>query len=400
MQNIVRLTPESELRAILTETFINNSGGRVTKVSDNSVTAGIVAALARVSKKALKDIALSVSHQFPDSASGTALDDVADNYGIAPRLGSSQSSTYVRVVGSPGTVYTQGVHVVSGNQGIAFDLQGSLTLDSTGFGYIKVRSQQTGSITNVDPYTLVSIAPVPAGHTAVVNEYSATGGRDVEQDDVFRQRIKEGPDILSQDTLSYITQVFLTINSNVLKVNYEGINAVGQVVLSILTQNGVDLTQPELDALLTGAGNYLALTEMNSIGTTSYGVLLKNVTYFPVDVAFRCQLFSNFTLNTVVKNIQVAFSKYVDFRFWDSNTQVVDWTVLLQLARAVDGVKYIPDTYFVPGSDQTIPVNQYPRFRGFKVSDLNGTLIVDQTGVYTNIFYPTVVENNFEITVL
>lgn len=397
--NIIRLTPESELRSLLTETIINNTTS-VTKIADMSVLSGIVSGNARVAKKALKDIALAASHLYPDSSTGTALDTVASNYGIAPRLGSSQSSTYVRVVGAPGTVYIQGINTVSGNKGIQFDLQGSVTLGTSGYSYVKVRSQQTGTITNVDPYTITSISPTPSGHIGVINEYAATGGRDAEQDDVFRQRIKEGPDLLAQDTLSMIAQAFMTINSNVLKVNYEGIDAFGKVILSILTQNGVDLQQSELDAILAGAGKYLALTELASIGTQSYGVVLKNVTYYPVDISFRASLLDNFTIDAVAKDLQIKFSKLVDFRFWNSSTQFIDWTQLLSIARSVEGFKYIPDTHFTPRVDLTVPVNQYPRFRGFVISDLSGNLIVNQTGTLTDVFYPSVVNNDFVITVL
>lgn len=399
MQQIVRLTTESELRALIAETIINNTN-KVTKISDNAVLSGIAAAEARVQKKALKDIALAVSHLFPDTASGQTLDDIAQNYGIAGRLGASQSSTYIRVAGAPGTVYTSGVNTITGSQGITFDLQESATLGNFGFAYLKIRSQQTGAIANVDPYTLNTISPIPAGHIGCINEYAATGGRDSEQDDVFRQRIKEGPDILSRGTLSYLTQAAIKTNSNVLKVSFEGINSSGKCLLSILTQNGIDLTNQELATLTTGLGPYLSLLDLNEIGTQSFGIQLKNATYYPIDISFRCALLNNFTIDTVVKNLQIKFSKSVDFRFWDSTLQFIDASMLLSTARSVEGFQYIPDFYFSPSVDIHIPVNQYPRFRGFIVYDLNGNLISSQNGNLTPILYPQEVVNNFEITVL
>lgn len=399
MQQIIRLTPESELRALIAETLINNTT-KVTKIADNSVVGGIGASNARIMKKALKDVALSVSHLFPDTASGSTLDTIAGNYGIAARLGSSQSSTYIRVVGIPGAIYTAGINTITGSQGIIFDLQESKTLDNFGYAYLKIRSQQTGAVANVDPYTLNTITPIPAGHVGCINEYAATGGRDVEQDDVFRQRIKEGPDLLSRGTLSMLTQVAITINSNVLKVNFEGINSVGKCVLSILTQNGIDLTSPELATLTSGLGPYLSLIDLNAIGTQTFGIQLKNVTYYPIDVSFRCSLLNNFTIDNVVKALQIKFSKYVDFRFWDSSVDFIDAGVLLSTARAIEGFQYIPDFYFSPSVDIHVPVNKYPRFRGFVVSDLDGNLINNQTGTLTPILYPQEVVNDFVITVL
>lgn len=396
---VIRLVTEQELRSIMTEVYVDTTQV-TTKVTDNSVLGGLISGNSKVGKKALKDIALAVSHLFPDDASGSALDEVAANYGIAPRLGSSQSSGRVRVVGNQGTIYTQGVNTVFGNNGVVFDLQESVTLGSSGFAYIKIRSQAAGEITNVNPYTINSINPTPSGHVAVINEYVTEGGRDAEQDDVFRQRIKEGPNILSRNTLSYLTQVFIKFEPNVLKVDFNGINQQGKVVLSILTQNGIDLLQPELDSLLLQAGPYLALTELNAIGTLTYGAVLQNTQYYYIDTNFRVQLFDNFDIGAVAKDIQVGFSKYVDFRFWDASKQKIEWTVLLDVVKATNGVKYVPDTYFSPSVDITVPVGYYPRFRGFQAYDLNGAIILNNNNTISPIFYPTEIANDFVITVL
>lgn len=395
----VRLTSESELRALFIETLLNQTT-KVSKVSDNSVLAGIAAANAKIAKKGLKDIALAVSHIFPDSASGATLDVIADNHGIAPRLGASQSSTYIRVVGQPGTIYTQGVQTVFGNNGIVFDVMETITIGSKGYAYVKIRSQQTGEITNVDPYTIVNVNPIPTGHVSLINEYRATGGRDIEQDDVFRERIKQGSDILARGTLSYLTQAFIKINPDVLKVNYEGIDQNGKVVLSIVTQNGMDLTSFELDELLTQGAQYLSLSDLNPIGTISYGVKLKNVDYYAIDVSMRLQIFDNFTIDDIVKDIQVQFSKYVDFRFWDSSTDTIQWDILLSIVRNTSGVKRVLDTYFTPNADITVPVGKLPKFRGFVVYDLAGNVLINQSGTLNPVLYPSEVDNVFEITVL
>ncbi len=317
----MRQTSEQELEAIATEAFINTAN--VTKVSQQSVNLGLIRGNVRGMKMALKDIALAVARLFPDLATDTLLDQVADDHGIAPRLAAAQSSVYVRLVGTPGTVYLQGTQTVSDSQGNTFDLEGDLTVDATGYGYVKTRSQQAGAFTNVDPYTITTVAPVPSGHIGCLNEYGATGGRDLEDDDTFRQRIKEGPDALAQDTLSYLTQVFIQINPNVLRCVFNGTNVQGKVVLSILTVNGINLTDDELGTLLQQAGPYLALTELAPIGTQSYGVLLQNVTYGYIDVSFRLSLFVGADFTSVVKLIQQAFSKYVDFRYWNSSVDTV-----------------------------------------------------------------------------
>jgi len=399
MPQLIRLTSENELEALGIETLINTTD-KVTKVSDESVNRGLIRGNARTAKKALKDIALAVSHLFPDNASDTILDDVADDRGISPRFAAAQSSTYVRIVGSTGTFYQAGVNTISDNKGNVFDLENDVTIGVSGYEYVKVRSQQSGSSTNVASYTLVNINPIPSGHVGVINEYGATGGRDLEKDDEFKQRIKNGPDILARGTLQYLTQAFIKINSNVLRIIYEGVAANGKVVLSILTVNGIDLTSDELNTLLEQGGQYFSLTELNPIGTQSYGVELKNVDYYPIDVAFRFSLFTGASFDDVVISIQQKFQKYVDFRFWNSFEDKVIWTDLLSIVRNTSGVKQVPDNYFSPNLDITIPVNKFPRFRGFIVYDLQGNLLLNNSGTLQNIFYPNQIDAAFSATVI
>jgi len=397
-QNIIRLTTENELEQIHTETFINTTD-RVTKVTDHSVVRGLIRGNVKTAKKALKDIALATSHLFPDTAFDSTLDTVADNHGVAPRLGASQSSTYVRLIGETGTSYAQGVHTVSDNKGNTFDLEDDITIDEKGFAYVKVRSQQSGASTNVDPYSLINMSPEPSGHIASLNEYAATGGRDIEADDTFRQRIKEGPDVLSKGTLSYLTQVFISINSNVLRTIYEGVHSNGKVKIGILTVNGIDLTDQELETLLEQAGSYFSLTELAPIGTQSYGVLLKNVEYYYIDIDMRIDMFDFGQFDNTIKEIQQKFSKKVDFRFWDSSLQKIEWDDLLSLTKNTANVKYVPDTHFNPGVDITIPRNQFPRFRGFVARDLQGNVLLGQSGV-DPIYYANEVDVNFTETVI
>lgn len=397
--SIIRITTEAELEALHTETLINSTV-KVTKVTDHSVTRGLIRGNVRTGKKALKDIALAVSRLFPDLANGSTLDEVADDHGIAERFSATQSSTYVRLIATAGTIYQQGVHTVSDNKGNVFDFDDDITIGSKGYGYIKVRSQQSGSSSNVDPYTIVNISPVPAGHIGVINEYGAFTGRDIETDDVFRQRIKGGPNALSRGTLAYLTQAFMKVNPNVLRVIFEGINQQGKVVLSILTVNGIDLTQDELDTILNQAGNSFSLTELNPIGTTSYGVLLKNVEYYPIDISMRMELFVGSSFTDVVKNIQQKFAKYVDFRFWDSSSMKVEWDTLLSIVKNTDGVKYVLDAYFSPNVDVKIPPSKFPRFRGFIVYDLTGTVVINQASTIDPIFYPNEIDLDFALTVL
>jgi hypothetical protein len=401
-KNIIRLTTEAELQSVQKETIINKST-KITKVSDNSVLSGMAAGNAKVAKKAIKDIALAVSHLFPDSASGVTLDQVADNHGIAGRLGASQSSTYIRLIADNGTTYIQGTHTFKGASGVLFDLdEASVAVGTKGYIYAKVRSQATGQITNVNPYIINTVTPAPSGHVGVINEYAATGGRDIESDELFRRRIKEGQAQLSQKTLAYLEQAFMTINSDVLRIIFEGIDQSGKVVLAIVTQNGIDLTVNELATLLDQGSEYFALTEMLPVGNPpeATAVILKNVEYQNIDLDFRWSLFDSGLLDATVKEIQVQFAKYVDFRFWDSSTDRVEWDDLLGIIKNTDNVKYVPDTLFTPSTDIIVDRNKLPRFRGFIARDLDGAVLVNQAGTIDPTFYPAEVNGSLAESVL
>jgi len=395
---ITRLTSTEELKEILIEILLNKTN-KVSKVSDGSVLNGIVYANAKVAQKALKDIALVETHLFPDSAFGLHLDVVADNLGIASRFGASESSTFVRVVGDVGTVYTAGVQTFTGSHGFIFDLENTVVLGAAGYSYAKIRSQDTGLKVNVDPLSINQVDPVPLGHQFTVNEYQATGGRDAEQDDVFRKRIKEGANLAARGTLSYITQVFNKINNNVLDVLHTGTNLLGQSVLAVVTQNGIDLNPSEIDDLKTRGQEYLSLTELNPFGSELIGVDIVNIEYQPIDVSFRVELFNSTNPDQVRKEIQVRMAKALDFRFWEAD-QKVEWDDLLQIVKGAPGIKYVVDTYFSPSEDVLIETNKYPRIRGFLMLDRDGNILSDVSGVLSPVFYPADADFSFQQTIL
>jgi hypothetical protein len=384
---ITKILTINALKQLFLEVFLNKTT-KVSDVSDNSVVNATGYGVAKVAQKAMKDIAIVESHIFPDSAYGSYLDASATMFGAPSRGSASGSSTYLRVVASPGTQYTAGTHVFNNYNGVQFDLETSFTMGDLGYQYVKVRSSDTGAKTNVAPNTIISMSPQPTGHIAVTNEYMATGGADAEDDELFRQRIKKHLNILSRNTLEYFTEVFRNENSNILRLINYGNDEQGRRSIGIVTQNGIDLTQNELDALLEATKNYFCLTDLNKFGDT-IGISLVNGEWFYVDLDFRVQILTNYDADAVRKDIQTALSKYLDFRSWD-NSKKVEWDDLLQIVKTTQGVKYVPDSYFTPNSDISTPINKLPRVRGFVMRDLSGNIISDANNVLTPVFYPVI----------
>lgn len=394
-----RLTTQEERKQIYLEALINKTT-KVTKVSDNSVLGGHAAGVSRVAGKAEKDIALAISHMFPDSSYGQYLDNIASNWGIAPRFAASGSSTYILLIANPNTQYFRDVHTFSTPQGISFQLDKDVQVGNSGYGYAKVRSIDVGFKTKVESFAINQVSPQPEGHIAVYNEYIADGGRDAESDDTFRKRIKEGPNILATNTLSAIEQAFIKINPNILRIFYQGINNKGQVILAIATQNGADLTLTELDDIITRSGEFLSLSELKPYGSKSYGVQLKNIEYQPIDISYRVSLSSDINPDVYRKNVQLKMSKYLDFRFWESGEKNVEWDDLLGIAKRTAGAKYVPDQHFNPGQDVATDPNKLPRIRGFRIYDLDGNIISDISGVLNPVFFPNQVNESFQSTIL
>jgi hypothetical protein len=392
---LTKILSRAKLKQLFLELFLNKTD-KATDVSDNSTTNAVAYGVATIAQKCLKDIAVVESQIMPDSAVGTDLDNAATLFGVPARLGALQSSTYLRIIADSGTFYDKTVVNFSNYNGIRFIPEFDLTVGSVGYGYLKVRSEGSGSQTNVDANSIITINSAPVGHIAVTNEFMSSGGRDVESDEMFRQRVKQHNNIIARYTLEYYNQLFQQFNDSVLRVLNMGSDDDGKYALAIVTQNGIDLLTSELDDLLASSKQYFAITDLNKFGEL-IGLKLINATWYIVGdplndnsgtgIDFRVQLWDGYDPDIVRKNIQINISKYLDFRFWGYG-QKVDWSNLLQIVKSTEGVRYVPDNFFFPNHDEVVPVNQLPRVKKFIMRDTSGNIIADTGGVLSPVFYP------------
>nr|DAJ30648.1 MAG TPA: Baseplate J like protein [Caudoviricetes sp.] len=385
----------TNLKNLFIEMFLDKTA-KVSNVADGSVVNATAFGVAKVAQKAMKDIAIKEAQIFPDTATGVYLDKAAALYGVSPRKGALGSSTYIRVSANPGTVYDTSVTFVNKN-GIRFQVDEALTVGESGYGYVKVRSINAGYSTNVPPNSITNVSPQPQGHIECTNEYYAIGGRDSEDDETFRIRIKNNLNILSKNTIEYWTQTLSNIDDRVLKVMSAGLDEKGIYNLYVVSQNGIFFTEEELDTLLESAQGYFGISELNIEGKV-IGIGIKNIDWFYVGsergLDFRVQLQPDYDVSTVRQNIQVNLTKYLDFRFWTPG-KIVEWDDLLDIVKKTDGVKYVPDEYFFPYYDQQVPANQLPRIRGFVMRDQDGNILYDSDSNLSPLFYPSESEDLF-----
>lgn len=394
---ITKITSVDELKQIWLEIFLNKTD-KVSDVSDESVLNGVAYGCGKLAQRILVNQGVIEGHIFPDTAYGDYLDKIAEIRGVAPRFGASASSTYIRVTADEGTSYLAGTHQFISTSGITFVPEKSVTVDVNGYAYVKVRSVQSGLNANVDSLSINQVSPVPQGHISCTNEYAAIGGRDQEDDDLFRQRIKESVNQLSRTTLSYLEQVFMKINSNVLKLFKGTIDDVGRLNLIVVSVNGQDFTDDEFNEILSRSEEYLSLAELLRT-STDYALKLNNVDWLPVDVDFRVDLDPAYDQDEIRKSIQIQMSKLFDYRFWKYGDKV-EWENLLYAAKNIEGVRYVPDTHFYPHMDVNVPKYQLPRIRGFVLRDLDGNVVEDNKGILNDFYYPNDPSDSFASSVL
>ena len=378
----------ANLKNLWIEMFLNKTD-KVSNIADGSVLNAVAFGTAKVAQKAIKDIAIVEAQIFPTSATGTYLDKSAALFGVSPRKQALGSSTYIRVYAEPGTLYEVGTTFISKN-GIRFVVDKPFTVDNSGYGYVSVRSVITGSATNVEANSITQVSPRPLTHIECTNEYVAIGGRDYEDDETFRNRIINYNNRLSEETVESWTQIFQDLDDRILKVMNVGLGEDGKTHIYLVTQNGSFFTDDELEELLEKATPYFGLTELNLSGE-SVGIILENAKWMYVGgeqgIDFRVELSPNINIADARKNIQIAMTKYLDFRFWEAG-KVVQWDDLLQVVKTAEGVKYVPDEYFFPYFDEEVPLNMLPRIKGFRMRDLEGNILYDSGSSLSNIFYP------------
>ena len=394
---ITKIVPVSDLKQMFLEILLNKTD-KVSDISDDSVLNGIAYGCAKVGQRLLVNQGIVEGHLFPDTAYGQYLDNIASIRGVSPRFGACGSTTYVRVIAEPGTSYIMGVQKFTSTSGVTFELEESKTVDKNGFAYIKVKSTQVGTSTNVDPVSINKVSPKPNGHISVTNEYAATGGMDAESDALFRQRIKNSVNALSRGTIAFIEQVFMKINPRVLRVFKGGITSNGKMNLIICSTNGASFSQNEFDLMISRSEEYLSLYDiLREVG--GYALNLVNVEWQYVDVSFRVELDPSYDVDVVRKNIQIQMNKLFDYRFWNQGDRI-EWDDLLQVAKNTEGVRYIPDNYFYPQSDINVPSNKLPRIRGFIMYDLNGNIIESNNGLISDVYYPNSPDIDFQSSVV
>lgn len=393
-----------DIKSLYLEMLLNKTD-KVTKIADHSVLNAHSYGIAKIHQKAMKDSALVESELFPDLAFGSDLDLISLRYGLSQRYMAIGSSVPILLVADFGTKYDKDFNILMTGDGRRFQLSQDITIGRECYAYVIANSLQVGETANIGPGEILKMLNPPMGHRFVTNESMGVGGRTIETDSTFRNRISEGFNYLATDTLSRLQQIFILLNPNVLDLRKIGRDSKGNVLLAIVTQNGIELTSEELDLLLEESRKFLSITDVKIYTNELTGLILSNVKYTYIDIDFSVDLNQNADVSNFALRVQIEFLKYFDWRFWDENKKV-EWDDLFFIVKSQSEVRYIPDNLFYPSSDIVIQKTTLPRLRGFKIRSLNGNILFDNADILSSepnpnaIFYQSHLSENYANAVL
>lgn len=397
-----------EIKNLFLQELLNKTNGKISKISDHSVLNGMAYGFAKVFQKSMKDIALLESELFPEYAYGKYLDRIARRYGITARRQELGSSVYVKIVASPGSLYLKDNCVFISSEGMTFSLVDNFEVGNNGWGYALLKSDDVGTETNVGIGSISKMTGQPSGHIYLVNELPATGGIDKESDEDFLQRILQNFNNFSFETLNKLTAIFQKIYPNIIEVRKIGVNSLGQVVLSVVTSNGVDLTNEQLGILTDKSVPYLSLQDLYVVNGLQGGVvpiLVQNIAKTYIDLDFRVQLDANINITKFKVACQKAVLDVLDFVSKDIVT--VQWEDLFTAIRVQSGIKMLAEDYFFAGNYSTwttqsphtdidIPATTIPRLRMFVIRDEYGAVLFNNDNEVVPYYYGSEYTNVFD----
>lgn len=391
-----KVTSITELKNIATEILLSKTE-KLSKLSAGSIFNAVSYGISKIGQKALREIALIESQLFPEYAVGDTLDLVAQRYGIFSRLGASQSSCYIYLYGEPGTVYNSSKCKFMSTDGISFTLNQNVTIGNDRYAYGLATSVESGSKTNVSPLSITTCTNAPAGHLFCTNTFSAYGGRDIESDDEFRDRIENIHNSISTKTLEYLTQIALNFNSNILKLVHLGTH-LGKTKIGVYTQSGAALSTAELTNLAIQMREYLALSDISE--NLEQRVYFTNVDYSPIDLSIKLSYMEDlYSINDIYSSIQKKLISYIDYRYLNTQKNIT-WIELYDLIKHTEGIVNVNYGEFkINGGQNNIEINKslLPKFRQMLIYNLEGECLLDTTtSTYMPFIYPVYKDINYE----
>lgn len=208
-----------------------------------------------------------------------------------------------------------------------------------------------GAAGMVEPLSVTGMETPIAGVREALNPERGTGGDATESDFALKYRTIHAPTIANQETASWLEQLCVAGNANILRVIKVTSATYGQMDGKVLSRAGGPVSAASLSALEAYCEQRVR---------SNMAVSLTNVRLTAVEIEARVTLAPDVTLQEVGRRISSAGAAFLDYRKWDFGTDVEN-ADLLSLVNGTTGVASVETSSFLPSSavsvdDDSLPV--------------------------------------------
>ena len=282
---------------------------------------------------------------FVETATGTDLDNVGADYGIARRQ-SSASIVYLEIEGNENAIVNQNVKATYNN--LVFTVQEYKVIGSSGKATVKAQCETLGTIGNVPANTITEFLTTYSGLTSVNNPEAAYNGFDIESDDDYRARIKLylAEDATNCNEAQYRQWALEVTGVKTAVVKGAETVGAGNVGVYISSQTGT-VTQELIDAVK----EYIESKQF--INAT---LIVQSLAYVDMDVNATIVLKDGYTINDVGEEFTQAFAEYLE-----TVTNIVSYFRVSDLLYACSGVEDVI-SYTLNGDTESVTITDtdYP----------------------------------------
>lgn len=294
--------------------------------------------LANITETELDKIA---DKAFVETAQGDDLDRVGADYGIERRE-EAAAIVYLEITGDEFAVINQNVKAVYNN--LVFTVQEYKKINSSGVATVKAKCETMGVIGNVPANTITEFLTDYAGLKTVTNPEASYDGFNREDDEIYRQRIK---DYLASDSANCNKEQYETWArevTGVLKAVVKGAEDMGAGNVGVFI-SAIDATVSE--ELKQAVSDYINAKQF--INAT---LIVDSLNYINIDVTANVILKEGYSNIDVMDAFKIKLKDYLN-----AVEKVVSYFKISELLFDCAGVEDVTD-YTLNGKADSVTLQE------------------------------------------
>jgi uncharacterized phage protein gp47/JayE len=294
--------------------------------------------LANITETELNKIA---DKAFVATAQGEDLDRVGADYGIERRE-DAPAIVYLDIEGDEFAVINQTVKAVYNN--LVFTVQEYKKINSSGVARVKAKCETMGTIGNVPANTITEFLTDYAGLKTVNNPEPSYDGFDKEDDEIYRQRIK---DYLASDSANCNKQQYETWArevTGVLKAVVKGAEDMGAGNVGVFISAIDSIVSEELKQAV-----YSYINEKQFINAT---LIVDSLNYINIDVSANVIVKEGYSNIDIMDEFKIKLKDYLN-----AVEKIVSYFKISELLFDCQGVEDVTD-YTLNGSADSVDLQE------------------------------------------